>query len=926
MNDTKTRELSSTTHAYFEDAQLSADYFFNIEQLTTDEKYFYFSGWLVFKKEVEVLKVNNIQLFRKKREDVKEKYSQYSDSLNSGFELKIPKQQFNGFFELAVTFKDATVRHYRQLVDVLYKHIDHYELINFSTGRATIRVSGWVFSPFGKIKLKSTCGHVDYGYQRGDVAEYFNNETARFSGFEFEIKIKNTEMRNAEFLVDILGTQIRQKVPIKIWIPFAGFKKTLKNFLINKKEYSKLFSPSPTATMRRFSRRAYLGNHKAKNVFTYDDISFLNAADANLQKYQSMEEVVDIIIPVYNGFEFLEGLLSSICKTNIKIKIIIIDDCSPDERVHPFLERFTSQTPNALLIKNDKNLGFIKSVNKGLRFSNNHKVIVNSDVVVPNNWLERLMTPIFEDPKIASVTPMTNAGTIVSFPVFLEDNDIPNGFNVEQLDQIFSSIPKQSFSAPTGVGFCMAMNSKAVSQLGLLDEVYEKGYAEENDWCQRAINSGFKNILISNLFVWHKHGGSFGSEEKQKLVENNLSILNKRYPNYNQDIAQIIQEDPLRPHRFIALLKMAGSTGKLQLFFDHDLGGGTGAYSKKYVDENKVFGVLCLRYQATPRPRISLVLNFRNYEQTLNLKSFNDIPMQLFRDIKFDRVVLNSLVSFPRPVDLLTQLTELLDQIQYSMFEIKIHDFYSICPSYTLLNHKNVFCGIPASLSDCNRCIRNNQFVYELDNNQVDIAVWRQKWLTLKQLSSKITTFSDSSKALVLRAYPELDQASIHVEPHIVDNSEIRVIDAQKKPENKPKEGVHIGILGAISFAKGSERIELLAKHLQKNPKNKITIFGITNSPALQKASNVEITGRYEMGDLCDLIEESGIDTFFFSSIWPETFSYVTAHIMHMNMPVVAYDIGAPAERLKEYDKAKIIDLNTSTDELFASLIESTAL
>ncbi|HNW25912.1 MAG TPA: glycosyltransferase [Candidatus Gastranaerophilaceae bacterium] len=54
-------------------------------------------------------------------------------------------------------------------------------------------------------------------------------------------------------------------------------------------------------------------------------------------------------------------------------------------------------------------------------------------------------------------------------------------------------------------------------------------------------------------------------------------------------------------------------------------------------------------------------------------------------------------------------------------------------------------------------------------------------------------------------------------------------------------------------------------------------------------------------------------------SIWPETFSYTTAEAMMLKYPVACFDIGAPAQRVKNYDKGVVIskiDAQTALDEI----------
>jgi GT2 family glycosyltransferase len=69
----------------------------------------------------------------------------------------------------------------------------------------------------------------------------------------------------------------------------------------------------------------------------------------------------------------------------------------------------------------------------------------------------------------------------------------------------------------------MGINQQVWSTLGGFDEAFGRGYGEENDWCMRAIQAGYKNIVASNLFIYHKHGGSFTSEEKEELCRSRSS-------------------------------------------------------------------------------------------------------------------------------------------------------------------------------------------------------------------------------------------------------------------------------------------------------------------------------------------------------------------------------------------------------------------
>ena len=89
----------------------------------------------------------------------------------------------------------------------------------------------------------------------------------------------------------------------------------------------------------------------------------------------------------------------------------------------------------------------------------------------------------------------------------------------------------------------MGINIDVVQQIGMFDEKsFSRGYGEENDWCMRAHNAGYKNVLVPDLFVAHKHGGSFETAEKLNLQKTNFDVLVKKHPEYPGLIQKFIGE------------------------------------------------------------------------------------------------------------------------------------------------------------------------------------------------------------------------------------------------------------------------------------------------------------------------------------------------------------------------------------------------
>src|SRR6185369_12806718 len=315
---------------------------------------------------------------------------------------------------------------------------------------------------------------------------------------------------------------------------------------------------------------------------------------------------VDIVLPVYNGFDVTKACVESVLKNSENCRLIIIDDASPDERIPGLLSTITGipeKNLEIISIRNEENLGFIRSVNKAFTLTKHHFIILNSDTEVPPGWLDRLIAPILQNDKIATVTPFSNSATICSFPETFKDNILYKGLDAGTLDRYFSLYGSaESIDIPTGVGFCMAVNKQLTEKIGLFDEeTFSRGYGEENDFCMRAAKAGYRNVLVPNLFVYHKHGESFCSSEKQELLAENYQKLVNKHPDYPGRVDAFANADPARGIReALALIIAVNEGGKKQTIalIDFDLGGGANVYTTSLVQQLAAagYGVVHLKY------------------------------------------------------------------------------------------------------------------------------------------------------------------------------------------------------------------------------------------------------------------------------------------------------------------------------------------
>lgn len=261
---------------------------------------------------------------------------------------------------------------------------------------------------------------------------------------------------------------------------------------------------------------------------------------------------IDVVIPVYGNREVALRCVDSVlaARQHHPCGLILVDDASPDEETRGALAARIEGLDHCRLIAHDTNLGFAASVNTGISASNRDVVILNSDVVVPLHWIDRLRSCVASASRVATVTPFTNSGSVCSYPYFCESSELPEGLDLEAVAGLFAEANAgQYLELPTGVGFCMYISRECLDEVGLFDvEIFGEGYGEENDFCLRASAEGFTHLLCGDLFVYHAGGVSFG-DSRADLMERADSLIVKRHPHYGELVERFIDADTPGPLR-----------------------------------------------------------------------------------------------------------------------------------------------------------------------------------------------------------------------------------------------------------------------------------------------------------------------------------------------------------------------------------------
>ncbi len=256
----------------------------------------------------------------------------------------------------------------------------------------------------------------------------------------------------------------------------------------------------------------------------------------------------DIVIPVYNAYDCLSSCIDSILKNTDfqSTHLILIDDLSPDKRVLPLLKKYQKENPSKItVLQNTKNLGFVKTSNKGMKRSKNDILLLNSDTIVTRNWLKKMQACAYSDKTIATVTPFSNNLTpMTPLPESFRKQGFPDGWTLEEMAKTVEECSLRLYPAiPSAHGFCMYIKREAIDKIGFFDEkTFGKGYGEENDFCFRCSLCGYKHAFCDDTYIYHKGTQSF--LDKRKFHNDELTL---KYPKIMEEVGQWYARQELKP-------------------------------------------------------------------------------------------------------------------------------------------------------------------------------------------------------------------------------------------------------------------------------------------------------------------------------------------------------------------------------------------
>jgi GT2 family glycosyltransferase len=238
-----------------------------------------------------------------------------------------------------------------------------------------------------------------------------------------------------------------------------------------------------------------------------------------------------IIVVTWDNLAFTRLCLTSVIENTEypNYELIVVDNASTDGTVED-LQRLEDDLPQVRVILNDHNAGFGPANNQGLAAASGDLfVLLNNDTVVPRGWLTRLARHL-ERPSLGLLGPGTNRTC-----------------NEAQIDMAYQTYGEylvvaraqgerhdgERYPIRMPMMFCLAFRRDAYDRIGPIDERYEVGMFEDEDYALRAKAEGLEVAWTPEVYVHHAYHASIGkllpTGEYMRLVKQNQGRFEEKW-------------------------------------------------------------------------------------------------------------------------------------------------------------------------------------------------------------------------------------------------------------------------------------------------------------------------------------------------------------------------------------------------------------
>jgi glycosyltransferase involved in cell wall biosynthesis len=420
------------------------------------------------------------------------------------------------------------------------------------------------------------------------------------------------------------------------------------------------------------------------------------------------------------------------------------------------------------------------------------------------------------------------------------------------------------------------------------------------------------------VYVAHVGGRSFGTAAAH-LRTRNAAIVECLHPGYDRLIRDHVAADPLAPARRrldLARWRAARRRGGVSaILITHEGGGGVERQIAASAARQRAAGrrAIVLRPGASSDGARSVIVGDGTGADFPDLRyAMPDELPALLRLLARERpreVELHHMVGHHAAIlDLIGRLG-----VPYDVF---VHDCAWLCGRIALVGAEGRYCGEP-DVARCEACVADAGSLIE---EEISVADLRRRSARLFAGARRVVVPSADTGARIRRHFPATRPA---VEPH-EDDAAIAVPVCTPPGADRCR----VCVIGAIGIHKGYQVLLDCARDAaaRRLPLDFVVVGHTIDDNRLLATGRVFVTGSFLPEEAVKLIRAQNATLALLPSIFPETWCFSLGEAWRAGLRVAAFDIGAPAERIRRTGRGVVLPLGLRPEAINDALIATSGL
>jgi glycosyltransferase involved in cell wall biosynthesis len=450
------------------------------------------------------------------------------------------------------------------------------------------------------------------------------------------------------------------------------------------------------------------------------------------------------------------------------------------------------------------------------------------------------------------------------------------------------------------------MRRSILNDIGGFDvNSFGRGYGEENDYCLRAIKAGYKNIFALDVFVYHIGQVSFAPFASG--YSKNQMILAAKHADYELRVKNYLDADLAKDARMrMDLYRLARKFGsRTAVFVTHVMKGGIEIHVRRLTARlaHDGFSVVYFNLDQGDAEYLSITIEsgesiYAPSLEKISIAKHRETIADFLSWLNPDILHVHSFVGLSWHATL--HLMKIIKSSRIS-YACTIHDYSAVCHRNHLVTREGFFCGLPPP-DVCDACIRSDpdtpSYTHPIARREAYAHFLREAYLVIAP--------SDDTAKRLSAVFPSV---KFTVRPHEEYSEIAKVAPTATSVSAK----LRVAIVGAIGSHKGADVVRNLA--LDAKQRGLAVEFAIIGYSSIDTDTlenlGIEQTGLYASeAEALFHLRRLQPDLALFPSIWPETYCYALTLALDAGVFPVVFDLGAQAERLKNYDVGRVLDVS----------------